>query len=252
MSGHSKWATIKRKKAVNDAQRSKNFAKLIRLIEVAAKQGGPDLAGNPGLAEAVQKAKKNSVPNDNIDRAIKRGSGLTGEHINYVSLVYEVKAFDGVALLVECLTDNKNRCAAGIRSIVTRSGCSMVNPGSLAYNFKRKGIVVLQDRDANGNLLSEDLVLSAVLEAEVDDIVPTGDCGFEIIAEPSNLSAVCNALRDSGIQYRSVETVYVPNSTVSLPEQKYDRIIRMIEALEESDDVQDVYTNLSGKDLACE
>ena len=143
MSGHSKWATTKHKKAVIDARRAKSFAKLIKNIEVAAKMGGADLNGNPTLYDAVQKAKKTSVPNDNIDRAIKRGAGLTGESIEYTTIMYEGYGPNGVALLIECLTDNKNRAAAEVRTLMSRNGGTMADPGSVAYNFTRKGVIVV-------------------------------------------------------------------------------------------------------------
>ena len=143
MSGHSKWATTKHKKAITDSRRAKAFAKLIKNIEVAAKMGGADLSGNPTLVDAIQKAKKTSVPNDNIDRAVKRGAGLSGESVDYTTIMYEGYAANGVALLIECLTDNKNRAAAEVRTAVSRNGGTMGDPGSVAYNFHRKGVIVV-------------------------------------------------------------------------------------------------------------
>jgi YebC/PmpR family DNA-binding regulatory protein len=141
MSWHSKWATTKHKKAITDSRRAKSFAKLIKNIEVAAKIGGADLSGNPTLVDAIQKAKKTSVPNDNIDRAVKRGSGQLGDAIEYLNIMYEGYGPNGVALLVECLTDNKNRAAADVRTIMSRNGGSLADPGSVAYNFERKGVI---------------------------------------------------------------------------------------------------------------
>ena len=172
MSGHSKWATTKHKKAVIDARRAKSFAKLIKNIEVAAKMGGADLSGNPTLVDAVQKAKKTSVPNDNIDRAIKRGAGLTGESVEYTTIMYEGYGPNGVALLIECLTDNKNRAAAEVRTLMTRNGGTMADPGSVAYNFARKGVIVVhQDRRARPKTTSS----LAVLDAGAEEVTDEGD-----------------------------------------------------------------------------
>ena len=161
MSGHSKWATTKHKKAIIDSRRAKSFAKLIKNIEVAAKIGGADLSGNPTLVDAIQKAKKTSVPNDNIDRAVKRGAGLTGESIDYQTIMYEGYGPHGVALLIECLTDNRNRAAAEVRTIMSRNGGTMADPGSVAYNFNRKGVISITKTDG----VSEDDILLAVLDA---------------------------------------------------------------------------------------
>ena len=147
MSGHSKWATTKHKKAIIDSRRAKSFAKLIKNIEVAAKIGGADLSGNPTLVDAVQKAKKTSVPNDNIDRAIKRGAGLTGESVDYQTIMYEGYGPGGLALLIECLTDNRNRAAAEVRTAMSRNGGTMADPGSVAYNFSRKGVISITKTD---------------------------------------------------------------------------------------------------------
>src|ERR687890_1968342 len=149
MSGHSKWATTKHKKAIIDSRRAKSFAKLIKNIEVAARMGGPDLAGNPGLELAVTKAKKTSVPNDNIDRAIKRGAGLTGETIDYTTIMYEGYGPNGVALLIECLTDNRNRAAAEVRTAMTRNGGTLADPGSVSYLFHRKGVIMVPNEDGS-------------------------------------------------------------------------------------------------------
>ena len=179
MSGHSKWATTKHKKAVIDGRRAKSFAKLIKNIEVAAKMGGADLSGNPTLVDAVQKAKKTSVPNDNIDRAIKRGAGLSGESVDYQTIMYEGYGPNGVALLIECLTDNKNRAAAEVRTLMTRNGGTMADPGSVAYNFNRKGVISI----TKATSVTEDGILEAVLDAGAEEVIDQGG-GFEVITDP--------------------------------------------------------------------
>jgi len=238
MSGHSKWATTKHKKAVIDAKRAKSFAKLIKNIEVAAKIGGADIAGNPTLADAVQKAKKTSVPNDNIDRAIKRGAGLTGESIDYTTIMYEGYASGGVALLVECLTDNKNRAAAEVRTAMSRNGGTLADPGSVAYNFSRKGVIVVP---AEGT--TEDDVLAAVLEAGAEEVTPQGDT-FEVLTEASDLVATRTALQEAGIDYDSADVEFVASVKVNADAETARKVFRLIDALEDSDDVQNVYTNL--------
>ena len=238
MSGHSKWATTKHKKAVIDARRAKSFAKLIKNIEVAAKIGGADLAGNPTLVDAVQKAKKTSVPNDNIDRAIKRGAGLTGESIEYATIVYEGYAANGVALMVECLTDNKNRAAAEVRTAMTRNGGTMADPGSVAYNFTRKGVVSVTKTDE----VSEDDILLAVLDAGAEDVTDQGG-GFEIISEATDLVAVRTALQEAGIDYDAADVEFVPNLKVEVDADTARKVFKLIDALEDSDDVQNVYAN---------
>ncbi len=239
MSGHSKWATTKHKKAIIDSRRAKSFAKLIKNIEVAAKIGGADLSGNPTLVDAVQKAKKTSVPNDNIDRAIKRGAGLTGETIDYQTIMYEGYAAGGVALLVECLTDNRNRAAAEVRTAMSRNGGTMADPGSVAYNFSRKGVITVMKTDG----LTEDDILGAVLDAGVEDVADRGE-GFEIVTEPSDLVAARTALQDAGIDYDSAEAEFVPGVTVSADAETARKVYRLIDALEDSDDVQNVFVNL--------
>jgi YebC/PmpR family DNA-binding regulatory protein len=238
MSGHSKWATTKHKKAVIDQRRAKSFAKLIKNIEVAAKIGGADLTGNPTLADAVQKAKKTSVPNDNIDRAIKRGAGLTGETIDYATIMYEGYASGGVALLVECLTDNKNRAAAEVRTAMSRNGGTLADPGSVAYNFSRKGVIVVP---AEGT--TEDDVLGAVLEAGAEEVTPQGE-SFEVLTEASELVATRTALQSAGIDYDSADVEFVASVKVNADAETARKVFRLIDALEDSDDVQNVYTNL--------
>ena len=238
MSGHSKWATTKHKKAIIDSRRAKSFAKLIKNIEVAAKMGGADLSGNPTLVDAVQKAKKTSVPNDNIDRAIKRGAGLTGESIDYTTIMYEGYGPNGVALLIECLTDNRNRAAAEVRTLMTRNGGTMADPGSVAYNFARKGLIVVSKSDG----LTEDDVLTAVLDAGAEEVNDEGEA-FEVITEASDMVAARSALQAAGIDYDSADAAFVPNLKVEIDAETARKVFRLIDALEDSDDVQNVYSN---------
>jgi YebC/PmpR family DNA-binding regulatory protein len=243
MSGHSKWATTKHKKAVVDARRGKLFAKLIKNVEVAARTGGPDPAGNPALYDAVQKARKASVPNDNIERAIRRGAGLEGGGIAYEAVTYEGYAPGGVAVLVEVLTDNRNRATADVRTAFSRNGGSMADPGSVSYLFARKGVVIVPKAGGIG----EDDVLGAVLDAGAEDVNDLGE-SFEVVSEPGDLVAVRTALQQAGIDYESAEVAFLPSVEVPLDEDQAKRVFRLIEALEDSDDVQDVYANYSVSD----
>jgi YebC/PmpR family DNA-binding regulatory protein len=238
VSGHSKWATTKHKKAVIDGRRAKSFAKLIKNIEVAAKMGGADLSGNPTLVDAVQKAKKTSVPNDNIDRAIKRGAGLSGESVDYQTIMYEGYGPNGVALLIECLTDNKNRAAAEVRTLMTRNGGTMADPGSVAYNFSRKGVISITKTDT----VTEDDILLAVLDAGAEEVADQGG-GFEVITDPSQLVAARTALVEAGIDYDSAEAEFVPNLHVEVDIDTARKVFKLIDALEESDDVQNIFSN---------
>ncbi|MDH6422554.1 YebC/PmpR family DNA-binding transcriptional regulator [Aurantimicrobium minutum] len=238
MSGHSKWATTKHKKAVIDARRAKSFAKLIKNIEVAAKLGGADLSGNPTLVDAVQKAKKTSVPNDNIDRAIKRGAGLTGDSVEYTTIMYEGYGPNGVALLIECLTDNKNRAAAEVRTAMSRNGGNMADPGSVAYNFTRKGVIRVSAQDG----INEDSILAAVLDAGAED-VESHNGSFEVISEPQDLVKVREALQAAGIDYDSADAEFVPNLEVEVDADTARKVFKLIDALEDSDDVQNVFSN---------
>jgi YebC/PmpR family DNA-binding regulatory protein len=250
MSGHSKWATTKHKKAIVDARRGKLFAKLIKNIEVAARTGGGDPTGNPTLYDAIQKAKKSSVPNDNIDRAVKRGSGAEAGAAEYQSITYEGYGPNGVAVLVECLTDNRNRAASEVRIAMTRNGGSMADPGSVAYMFSRKGVVVVP-RQQDGRELSEDDVLEVVLDAGAEDVEDLGEA-FEIRTEATDLVAVRTAVQRAGLDYESAETSWVPSVTVPLDEDGARKIFRLIEALEDSDDVQDVFANFEVSDEVIE
>ena len=240
MSGHSKWATTKHKKAIIDQRRAKSFAKLIKNIEVAAKLGGADLSGNPTLVDAIQKAKKTSVPNSNIDNAVKRGSGQLGEAVDYQTIMYEGYAAGGVALLIECLTDNRNRAAADVRTIMTRHGGTMGDPGSVAYNFTRKGVISVTKTDT----VTEDDVLGAVLDAGAEEVNDRGQ-GFEIITEPHDMLATRTALQDSGIDYDSADVEFVPGLTIDVDLETAQKVFRLIDALEDNDDVQNVYGNFS-------
>ncbi|MBA2443751.1 MAG: YebC/PmpR family DNA-binding transcriptional regulator [Nocardioidaceae bacterium] len=241
MSGHSKWATTKHKKAAIDAKRGKLFAKLIKNIEVAARTGGGDLAGNPTLYDAVQKAKKSSVPNDNIDRAVKRGCGLEAGGADWQTIMYEGYAPGGVALLIECLTDNRNRAAGDVRTAMTRNGGSMADAGSVAYMFARKGVVIVP-KSHEGRNIDEDEVLDAVLDAGAEEVNDLGEA-FEVISEPTDLVAVRSALQSGGLDYESAEASFVPSMTVGVDATGANRIFRLIEALEDSDDVQNVFGN---------
>lgn len=242
MSGHSKWATTKHKKAAIDSKRAKLFAKLIKNIEVAARNGGPDLEGNPTLFDAVQKAKKNSVPADNITRAVKRGGGLDGSAVNYENILYEGYAAGGVALLIECLTDNRNRAASEVRVAVTRNGGTMADPGSVMYNFNRKGVIIVP---AEGT--DEDSIVLATLEAGAEEVKDEGE-NFEIICEATDLVAVRTALVDAGIDYDSAEASFVPGIEVSLDADTASKVFNLIDALEDSDEVQNVYSNADVSD----
>jgi YebC/PmpR family DNA-binding regulatory protein len=247
MSGHSKWATTKHKKAVVDARRGKLFAKLIKNVEVAARTGGADPAGNPTLYDAIQKAKKSSVPNDNIDRAMRRGAGLEAGGAQYEQITYEGYGPGGVAVLVECLTDNRNRAASDVRTAFTRNGGSMADPGSVSYLFHRKG-VVLVGKDGGA---TEDDVLAAVLDAGAEEVNDLGEL-LEVISEPTDLHTVRSAVSDAGIDYESAETPFLPTVEVEVDEEQAKRVFRLIEALEDSDDVQDVYANYSVPDEVLE
>ena len=243
MSGHSKWATTKHKKAVVDAKRGKLFAKLIKNVEVAARTGGGDPAGNPTLYDAIQKAKKSSVPNDNIDRAVRRGSGQEAGGATYENITYEGYAPGGVAVLVECLTDNRNRAASDVRVAFTRNGGALADPGSVSYLFNRKGVIIVNKTGS----VSEDDVLGAVLEAGAEEVNDLGD-SFEVTSEATDVVGVRSALQEAGIDYDSADIAFVPTMEIPVDEDQARRVFRVIDALEDSDDVQDVYANYSVPD----
>ncbi|MCM2415228.1 MULTISPECIES: YebC/PmpR family DNA-binding transcriptional regulator [unclassified Streptomyces] len=246
MSGHSKWATTKHKKAVIDAKRGKLFAKLIKNIEVAARTGGVDPEGNPTLVDAIQKAKKSSVPNKNIDSAVKRGGGLEAGGVDYQTIMYEGYGPNGVAVLIECLTDNRNRAASDVRVAMTRNGGSMADPGSVSYLFNRKGVVIV----AKGEL-SEDDVLGAVLDAGAEEVNDLGE-SYEVVSEATDMVAVRTALQEAGIDYDSAEANFLPTMQVDLDEEGARKIFKLIDALEDSDDVQNVFANFDVSDEVME
>jgi YebC/PmpR family DNA-binding regulatory protein len=246
MSGHSKWATTKHKKAVVDARRGKLFAKLIKNVEVAARLGGADQSANPTLYDAVQKAKKSSVPNDNIDRAIKRGAGLEAGGAAYETITYEGYGPQGVAVLVECLTDNRNRAAAEVRTAMTRNGGTMADPGSVSYLFARKGVVIVP-KAQEGRTVDEDALLEVVLEAGADDVEDLGE-SFEVRSEAGDLVPVRSAIQAAGLDYESADSSWLPSVTVPLDAPAAEKVFRLLDVLEDCDDVQNVYANFDVSD----
>ena len=247
MSGHSKWATTKHKKAVVDAKRGKLFAKLIKNIEVAARTGGADPDGNPTLFDAIQKAKKSSVPNKNIDSAVKRGSGAESGGVDYQGISYEVYGPQGVAFLVECLTDNKNRAAMEVRTAVTRNGGTMADPGSVSRLFARKGVVVVTKTEG----LTEDDVLLAVLDAGAEDVNDL-DEAFEVVCEATDTHAVRLACTDAGLEVQSADIAWMPTLSVPLEDEVAIKVLKLVDALEDLDDVQNVWANFGISDEVLE
>ncbi|MEN9749124.1 MAG: hypothetical protein RL149_202 [Actinomycetota bacterium] len=238
MSGHSKWATTKHKKAVIDGRRAKLFAKLIKNIEVAARTGGADIDGNPTLYDAVQKGRKSSLPNDNIERAIKRGSGQDDSAVEYVTIMYEAYGPSGIAILIECLTDNKNRAASEVRLALSRNGGTLADPGSVSYQFSRKGVIVIDEESKP----SEDKVLEVALEAGAEDVQAPG-AGFVVTTDPSDMVAVRTALQAADIDYESADVEFVSPMQIQVDAETARKVIKMIDALEDSDEVQNVYSN---------
>ena len=236
MSGHSKWATIKHKKGKTDARRGKLFSKLSRAITVAAREGGPDPTMNISLANAIDKAKAESMPKDNIERAIQRGSG-GAEGEQYESIVYEGYGPAGVAMIVEVLTDNRNRSAAEVRNIFSKHGGSLAEPGAVAWVFERRGSIVV-----DATRYSEDDVMAAAIDAGAEDVQQDGD-EFQVLTEPADLAAVRDGLAAAGIEFESAELTMVPKNTVKLEENDARKTMKIMDALEDSDDVQDVYAN---------
>ena len=242
MSGHSKWATTKHKKAAIDAKRGKLFANLIKKIEVAARLGGGDPGGNPTLYDAIQKAKKNSVPNDNIDRAVKRGSGVGGEQVDYIEIMYEAYGPGGVAILIECLTDNRNRSASDVKVAVTRNGGTMADVGSVSRIFDRKGIVEVA-KSQGGRQLDEDDLLEATLDADPEDVSDEGD-NLKVVSDPSVVVDVRKAVQAAGYDYESAEVQFMPQYTQTLEaKEAAEKLFKLLDAIEDADDVQTVYTN---------
>lgn len=247
MSGHSKWATTKHKKAAIDAKRGKLFAKLIKNIEVAAKTGGDDPSGNPTLYDAIQKAKKSSVPNDNINRAIKRGGGKEAGGAAWESIMYEGYGPGGIAILVECLTDNKNRAAGDVRTAFGKNGGQLANPGSVAYLFSRKGQIIV-DKTAT----TEDDLFMITAEAGAEDMQQVGEA-FEVLCDTANLVKVREAIEKAGIEYESAESVFYPSAKTEVNLETAKKLIRLEDALEDSDDVQNIYMNMDiSDDVAAE
>jgi len=236
VSGHSKWATIKHKKGKTDARRGKLFSKLSRAITVAAREGGADPGTNLALANAIEKARAESMPKENIERAIQRGGG-GGDADQYESIVYEGYGPAGVAIMVEVLTDNRNRSAAEVRNIFSKHGGTLAQPGAVAWGFERRGSIVV-----DGTKYDEDTVMAAAIEAGADDVVQDG-AEFEVLTQPSEFAAVRDALQAAGIQLEQAELTMVPKNTVKLDEDDARKTMRIIDALEDSDDVQEVYAN---------
>jgi YebC/PmpR family DNA-binding regulatory protein len=236
MSGHSKWATIKHKKGAQDKARGKLFAKLIRQVEVAAREGGGDPDANPTLRTMFQKARDASVPTDTIERAIKRGTGEL-EGVRYEAVNYEGYAPGGIAIYVECLTDNRNRTGAEVRSIFTKNGGSAAEPGAVAWQFERKGVVILPKQ------VAEDDLMLVALDAGAEDIKDQGDT-WELTCAPSDLPRLRTALEEGGIAFDSADLTMLPSTVVPLEaEGDARRVLRVVDALEEHDDVQNVYAN---------
>jgi YebC/PmpR family DNA-binding regulatory protein len=241
MSGHSKWATIKRKKALIDSKRSKAFAKYIKAIEVSARNGGADPDSNPTLYDAIAKAKKNSVPSDNIERALKRASGVDGTGSNWETIMYEGYGPGGVAILIECLSDNRNRAASEVRVAVTRNGGTMADPGSVGYLFERKGVVILK-KSQSGKILSEDVVLEIVLDAGAEEVNDLGE-NFEIVSSPTDLIAIRDAISKAGLEYESADSSFLPSTSIPVAGETAKTLLELIDVIEDLDDVQNVYCN---------
>lgn len=241
MSGHSKWATTKHKKAIIDAKRGKLFAKLVKNIEVSARVGGGDPAGNPTLYDAIQKAKKSSVPNDNIDRAVKRGAGEGSEAVNYETIMYEAYGPAGIALLIECLTDNRNRAASDVRVAITRNGGTVADPGSTSRMFQRKGVVSVPKKQGSKEITEDDL-LEATLEADPEDIQDAGE-QFRVISDPNAVVDVRKAIQDAGLDYDAAEVEFVPDFSQQVDLETFEKVEKLVDAIDDLDDVQNVYGN---------
>jgi len=236
MAGHSKWAGIKHKKAIVDARRGKLFTKLARAITVAAKEGGGDPEGNPALALAIAKAKDASMPKDNIERAIAKGTGAGADAESYENVLYEGYGPGGVALLIQALTDNRNRTGAEVRHTLGKHGGSLGEPGSVGYLFEKRGVIV-----GDAERYSEDDLLPAIEAGALD--IGVDDDVFEVITEPSEFQAVRAALEGAGIELQSAEVTQQPTTRVPLDEDQATKLLRLIDALEDNDDVGDVYAN---------
>ena len=251
MSGHSKWATIKHKKGAQDAARGKLFAKLIRQVEVAAREGGGDPDSNPTLRTMYQKARDSSVPMDTIDRAVKRGTGEL-EGVRYESVSYEAYAPSGVAVIIETLTDNRNRTGSDVRAIFSKNGGSMAEPGAVSWQFERKGVIEVPKRVGKGPEISEDDMMMAALEAGADDVGDGGD-NWEITTAPGEMAAVRDALEAAGLAIQSADITLLATNTVPLDnESDAKKVLRLIDLLEDLDDVQNVYANFDIPDSILE
>jgi len=236
VSGHSKWATIKHKKGKTDARRGKLFSKLSRAITVAAREGGTDPAMNISLANAIEKAKAESMPKDNIEKAIGRGGGgVEGEQ--YESILYEGYGPAGVAIIVDVLTDNKNRSAAEVRNIFSKHGGQLAQPGAVAWGFERRGSIVV-----DGSKYDEDDIMAAAIDAGAEDVVQDGD-EFQVLTTPADFAAVRDALTAAGIEFENADLTMIPKTTVKLEENDARKTMKIMDALEDSDDVQEVYAN---------
>lgn len=245
MSGHSKWSSIKHKKGAADAKRGKIFTKLIKEITVAARMGGGDPDGNPRLRSAILAAKAENMPKDNIERAIKKGTGEL-EGVSYDEITYEGYGPGGVAMLIECLTDNKNRTVADIKYIIDRHGGNLGEPGCVAWMFDKTGIIVFE-RDK----VDEEKLLDLALEAGAED-VKEGDEEFEVIISPSEFESVKSAFEDAGLEYSVAEISMIPQNTVNLEGKKAEQMLNLVEALEDNDDVNNVYANFEIPDEVME
>jgi YebC/PmpR family DNA-binding regulatory protein len=237
MSGHSKWASIKHKKGALDAKRGKIFTKIIKEITVSARMGGGDPEANPRLRTAVLKAKSANMPKDNVERAIKKGTGDL-EGVDYVELTYEAYGPSGVAILIDALTDNKNRTAADVRSILTKGGGNLGESGCVSYLFQRKGVI-----NFDGSKYSEDQIFEAALEAGAEDVSSEGE-SIEVITAPEDFETVLEALTQAGFEHEMAEVSKVPDATIALDEDGTRKALRLIERLDDHDDVQSVATNL--------
>ena len=238
MSGHSKWSSIKHKKGAVDAKRGKLFSKLARAIIVAARDGGPDPDGNLALANAIEKARENAMPKDNIERAIARGSGATADAEAYEHLTYEGYGPGGVAILVDAVTDNRNRTAAEIRHVFAKHDGNLGASGAVAWLFERKGVVLL-----DGDVVDEDDVTLAAAEGGAEDVVQEGS-SLQVVCSIEDLPTVRRALDDAGISYESAGATMLPKTTVQIDDEATARkVLRLMDALDENDDVQDAYSN---------
>jgi YebC/PmpR family DNA-binding regulatory protein len=260
MSGHSKWATTKHKKAANDAKRSKLWAKLVKNIEIAAKLGGADVDGNPSLADALVKARKQSVPKDNIDRAVKRGAGIGGESINYSEKTY-AGMYNGVAIMIECLTDNVNRAFSEVGNVLKKNGATLSELGSVQFNFDRKGLIIVS-KEADVEVAGEkkpvhktfafDDVFEVALESGAENVEEIqGENGdgdledqYEIVTDVSDLRAVTDAIKAAGIDYNSSDVVWYPNTKTEVDESTAEKVLNVVDLLDELDDVQNIYDNM--------